>query len=116
MKDKRKHGLILTAPKLTAGSGLAGRSKSNSGPAPAQNTGPGGPEVAKVEKAFASADAGLRFPEDDKLHIVKAGAYTDALLPPPKLAGNARLTPEQKQALQKLAQKLEITPAQAVPR
>jgi hypothetical protein len=117
MKDNRKHGLILTALILAAGLGLAGCSKSNpTGPAPTQNTGPGGAEVAKVEKAFASADASLRFPVDDTLRIVKAGAYADALPSLRKLAGNARLTPEQKQALQELIQKLETTPGQVAPR
>ena len=116
MKDKRKHGLKFTALILAAGLGLAGCGKSNPGPAPAQTVGPGGAEAAKVEKAFASADPSLRFPVDDALRIVKAGAYADALPALRKLAGNARLTPEQKQALQELIQKLETKPAQAAPR
>jgi hypothetical protein len=115
MKDNRKHRLILTALMLAAGLGLAGCSKSNPGPAPAQNTGPGGAEVSKVEKAFASADACLRLPVGETLRIVKAGGYADALPQLRKPAGNARITPEQKQALQELVQKLETTPAQAVP-
>jgi hypothetical protein len=116
MKDNWNHRPILMALVLAAGFGLAGCSKTSSVPAAAQNTGPAAAEVAKVEKVFASADASFRFPVDEALRIVKAGGYADALPQLRKLAANTRLTPDQKQALQELVQKLETTPAEAVPR
>jgi hypothetical protein len=116
MKDNRNHRLIPMALILAAGLGLAGCSKSNTVPAPAQNTGPAGAEISKVEKVFALADASLRFPVDETLGIVKAGGYADALPQLRKLAGNAKLTAEQKQALQELVRKLETMPVQPVAR
>ena len=65
------------------------------------------PEVAKVRKAFENADASLRLPVEDALKVVQSGASADALSALTRLAGNPKLSAEQKQALEELVQKLK---------
>jgi len=87
---------------------LSGCGKSDSGAAVAESRlGPDGVDVAAVQKAFESASPSFRFALDDAFRIINAGAYTDAIPALQKLAENPKATPEQKQALTELVQKLK---------
>jgi hypothetical protein len=103
---------VLPTLMLAAGVILGGCGKSSSGPTQTAPTSTqGAVDLTAVRKAFESADASFRFPLDEALRIVEAGGYGDALPPLQKLAANPKLTPEQKQSLQELVQKLQAMPA-----
>jgi len=61
-----------------------------------------GVDTAGVEKAFSSADAGLKSSADKVIAAVKSGDYAGATAELKKLAAEVKLTPEQKQSLQDL--------------
>ena len=56
-------------------------------------------DTAPVEKSFASADPTTKSTADKAVSAVKAGDYSSALGELKSLASNAKLTPEQKQAI-----------------
>ena len=75
--------------------------------------GPDGVDISAVKKSFQGADQGLRFALDDTFRIIQAGAYGDAIPALQKLSENPKITPEQKEALSSLIQKLKTLPAKA---
>ena len=56
-------------------------------------------DTAPVEKSFASAEPATKTTADKAVSAIKAGDYTSALNELKTLAGNAKLTPEQQQAI-----------------
>ncbi len=56
-------------------------------------------DPAPVEKSFASAEPATKTTADKAVSAIKAGDYTSALTELKTLAGNAKLTPEQQQAI-----------------
>ncbi len=56
-------------------------------------------DTAPVEKSFASAEPTIKTSADKAVSAIKAGDYAGALTELKTLAGNAKLTPEQQQAL-----------------
>ena len=56
-------------------------------------------DTAPVEKSFASAEPTTKTTADKAVSAVKAGDYTTALSELKTLASNAKLTPEQQQAI-----------------
>jgi hypothetical protein len=56
-------------------------------------------DTAPVEKSFATADATTKTTADKAVSAIKAGDYTSALNELKTLAGNAKLTPDQQQAI-----------------
>lgn len=69
------------------------------------------PEAIAVRDAFADAKASMKGPIRESLRLVKNGAqnsrgYADALPTLQRMATNPNVTPEQKQALEALVQRL----------
>jgi len=58
-----------------------------------------GLDTASLEKAFGSAEGGLKATADKVAASVKANDYSGALSELQKLASDVKLTPEQKQAV-----------------
>ena len=58
-----------------------------------------GVNTAKLEKSFAAADASTKPVADSAVSAIKAGNYAGATADLQKLAAQANLTPEQKQAV-----------------
>ncbi len=56
-------------------------------------------DTAPVEKSFSSAEPTTKTTADKAVSAIKAGDYTTALSELKTLAGNAKLTPEQQQAI-----------------
>ncbi len=56
-------------------------------------------DPAPVEKSFASAEPATKTTADKAVSAIKAGDYTSALSELKTLASNAKLTPEQQQAI-----------------
>ncbi len=56
-------------------------------------------DTAPVEKSFSSAEPATRTTADKAVSAIKAGDYTSALTELKTLASNAKLTPEQQQAI-----------------
>ena len=59
-------------------------------------------DTSKAESAFASADSSLKTTLDSALASVKSGDYSGAATGLQKLASEAKLTPEQQQAVKDL--------------
>lgn len=62
----------------------------------------GGSPASKVESSFASAEPSLKESAQKAVDAVKAGNYAGAAAQLQALAGNAKLTPAQQQAIQEL--------------
>ncbi len=103
-------GTALALVALSCGKKTAGMTEVET-----TGTNPTAVAAAKVEKAFAEADPALRFPVDDALRLVKAGAGSDAVATLRKLAANPTLTAPQKQALDELIQNLTVAPRSEAP-
>jgi len=56
-------------------------------------------DTTPVEKSFASADPATKTSADQAVSAVKSGDYTGAMTQLQKLASQAKLTPEQQQAV-----------------
>jgi hypothetical protein len=56
-------------------------------------------DTAPIEKSFASADAPTKTSADSVVTEIKSANYSGALADLQKLAANAKLTPEQQQAV-----------------
>ena len=78
--------IVLTM--VAAALGLVGCSKNSSNV-----------DTAPVEKSFASAEPTTKTTADRAVSAIKAGDYTSALNELKTLASNAKLTPEQQQAI-----------------
>ena len=70
------------------------------------------PEAVAVRKAFADSPPSYRYPVEEALKLVRAGAvnplaYSESMPQLQRLASNTTITPEQKQALETLIQKLQ---------
>ena len=61
--------------------------------------GDGGLDTAAIEKAFSSADSGLKASAEKAIASVKAGDFAGALSELQKLASDVKITPEQKTAV-----------------
>jgi gas vesicle protein len=61
-----------------------------------------GVDTSKVESSFSEAEPAAKSAVDQVVTAVKAGDYAGALVPLQKLASNAKLTPEQQQAVKDL--------------
>ena len=57
-------------------------------------------DTAPLEKSFASADPASKTTADQAVSAIKSSDYPGAMAQLQKLAGQAKLTPEQKQAVQ----------------
>ena len=89
------NGWILTA--VMAGAlALAGCTKQQ-----------GGVDTAAMEKSFAAAEASLKDSADKAVAAVKSADYSGALAELKKLAENAKLTPEQQQAVKDLVAQVQ---------
>jgi len=62
----------------------------------------GGSPASKVESSFASAEPSLKESAQKAVDAVKAGNYAGAAAQLQALAGNAKLTPDQQQAIKDL--------------
>jgi hypothetical protein len=67
----------------------------------------GGVDTASVEKAFSAAAPDLKVSADKVVTAVKAGDYATAMTELKTLGGNAKLTPEQQQAVKDLIAKVQ---------
>ncbi len=56
-------------------------------------------DTAPVEKSFSSADPAVKSSADKAVSAIKSGDYAGALTELKTLAANAKLTPEQQQAI-----------------
>ncbi len=56
-------------------------------------------DPAPIQKSFASSEPSTKTSADKAVNAIKAGDYAGALAELKTLAGNARLTPEQQQAI-----------------
>ena len=74
-------------------------------------TTPGGEVAAidttSVEKQFQTAEPGVRADFDQAVTAVKSGNYSEALDKLKSLASNAKLTPQQQQAIKDLMAKVQ---------
>src|SRR5262249_23164823 len=59
-----------------------------------------GVDTSKMERSFATADSPTKSEADKAVSAVKAQDYQGALMSLQKLAGQAKLTPDQQQAIQ----------------
>jgi len=69
-------------------------------------------EAVAVRKAFDGSPPSYRYPVEEALKLVRAGAvnplaYSESMPQLQRLASNTTITPEQKQALETLIQKLQ---------
>jgi len=64
-------------------------------------------DTAPLESSFKSADAGTQSSADKAVAAIKAGNYSSALVELKTLASNAKLTPDQKQAIQDVTSQVE---------
>ena len=88
------NGWILTA--VMAGAlALAGCTKQGSA------------DTAAMEKSFAAAEASLKDSADKAVAAVKSADYSGAVAELKKLAENAKLTPEQQQAVKDLVAQVQ---------
>jgi len=83
-----KHYLSVTVAALLVASVIIGCGKSNN-----VNTG-------KLESSFNAAEPASKSKVDTAVAAIKAGNYSDALAKLQAVAAQAKLTPEQKQAVQ----------------
>ncbi len=67
----------------------------------------GGIDTAAVEKNFASAEATLKASADKAVAAVKSADYSGAVAELKKLAADAKLTPEQQQAIKDVLAQVE---------
>lgn len=70
------------------------------------------PEAVAVREAFAGSPPSYRYPVEEALKLIRAGAanpvaYSEAMPQLQRLAANTTISPEQKQSLQALIQKLQ---------
>jgi hypothetical protein len=92
--------IILTAV-IAATFGIVGCSKKSS------------VDTAPLEKSFASADAPTKSASDSVVSEVKSANYSGAMADLTKLAQNAKLTPEQQQAVKDVLAQVQKAMADA---
>lgn len=71
-------------------------------------------DTAPIEKSFASAEPGTKSSADQAVSAIKAGNYSGALAELQKLGAQAKLTPEQKQAIQDVIAQVQKQLSEAV--
>jgi hypothetical protein len=72
-----------------------------------------GVDPAPIEKSFASAEAAAKVSADKAVTAIKAGDYAGAMTELKTLAGNAKLTPEQQQAIKDVMAQVQQAVADA---
>jgi len=92
----------LLAPVVTATFTLAGCGKSDS------------IDTSKLQKAFASSEGTVKADAAKIVDAVKAGNWADALSSLKSLASNAKLTPEQTQAIKDVIAQVQAKVTAAV--
>ncbi len=70
-------------------------------------------DTAPVEKSFTSADTTTKTSADKAVSAIKAGDYAGALTELKTLASNAKLTPEQQQAIKDVMAQVQQALTQA---
>jgi hypothetical protein len=73
----------------------------------------GGVDTAPLEKGFKSADPAVQTSADKVVSAVKAADYSGAMAELKTLASNAKLTPEQQQAVKDVVAQVEKAIADA---
>jgi len=97
---------MLTAV-MTITLALVGCSQQGGGGGGGAGGGSSSIDTSAVESSFQSAEATLKASADKAIAAVKSADYSDAVAELKKLADNANLTPEQKQAIKDLTDKVQ---------